>query len=423
MKYTFLLFCSAFLCLLSCDNANDDDMTAPLPGPIITDVHLINQFDWEAFIDESTVESLEDFSVRYPIVHEDVVVYSNSDRNGFVALDRTTGFEQWNNYEQMVLGLMGEEPTVVLGTMHLANENTFKSIDLQTGAILNDLTLDLAPGEELSEVIGVYEGNIYMNVEAPDGINVTSEWMVGPINNPNAESFMRFNSDNIGDLGKPVFHENANNEVLMIYGSSFPRPSIKSYNITRNQIEWEIDNFATSGQISNVELDGDRIYVAVGLSMLALNPNTGEEIWSQAHFINLLGNEDGLVLDANRIYVVGTEVYIIEKSTGDLVWSAQGFDRDNDNFIPVRNNFKPILFQNNLYFTEASTDGLLIWVDLDNPKMDYFSIPDNEVVEIDGDPVRLDGLDFQNSGLAISSDGIIYTYDRFRYLSFDAPSF
>ncbi len=422
MKYTYiiLILCGAFLCFLSCD---DDESTTPLPGPILLDIRLIDQFDWEALIDENTVENLEEFLVRYPIVHEDVVVYSNSDRNGFVALDRTTGFERWNNYGQMELGSIAEEPTVVLGTMHLANENTFKSIDLATGAILNDLTLILESGEELSEAIGVYEGNVYLNVESPNGINVSSQWLVGSIGSTSAESFTRFNQDEVGDLGKPVFHVNENNEVLMIYGASFPRTSIKSFNITTDQIEWEIDIFSSAGQISNLELDGDRIFVAVGLNMLALNPNTGEEIWSQAHFINDLENEDGLVLDANRIYAVGTEVYIIEKSTGDLVWSAQGFNRDNDNFIPVRNNFKPILYQDNLYFTEGSIEGLLIWVDLEELEMDYFSIPDNEIVEIDGDPVRLDGLNFQNSGLAVSSEGFIYTYDRFRFLSFGAPSF
>lgn len=406
------------MCFLSCD---DDDMNVSTQGPIPVDVNVINQFNWEAFIDESTVDELEDFSIRYPVIQEDLVVYSNSDRNGFTGLDRITGFERWNNYDQMDLGLISEEPTVVSGTMHLANENTFKSIDLQTGAILNDLTLNLEGEEELSETIGVFEDKLYLIVEEPNGINVTSEWLVGPLNNPSAASFVRFNQDDVGEIGKPVFHVNSNNEVLMIYSSSLPRASIRSYNLTTDQIEWQVDDFDSSGQVSNIEIDEGQIYVAVGLSIMSLDSNTGEEIWSQTHFLNDLDDADGLVLDANRVYAVGSEVYIIERSTGELVWSAQGFEKNNATIPAVRNGFRPIIYQGNLYFSEMS--GLLIWVNLDDLQIDYFEIPSDTVTEIDGDPVRLDELDFRNSGLAVSSDGIIFTYDRFRFLSFETPMF
>ena len=402
-------------------------MTTAPSGPVITDPNMINEFTWQTLVDEAAISNDENSSVRYPVGYENMVVYSNSnsssDRDGFVALDRTTGSEVWSNFGQMELGLVSEEPTVVFGVLHIANENTFKSIDLSSGSILNDVAVDVVGEEELSELIGVFEGNVYTNVEIQNGFDVTSEWLASPISNASPESFVRFNQSDVGDIGKPVFHRNANDEVLMIYSSSFPRAAITAYNLSTNQVEWEIDNFATAGVFSDIEVDANGIYVAVGLSMLALNPSTGAEIWSRTHFINDLENEDGLVQDDTRIYAVGSEVYIIDKISGDLIWTAQGFERDNGPFVPLRNGFKPVLYQNNLYFTDRSAEGLLIWVDLNDMDMDFFFIRESDVVEINGDPVRVDGLNFQDSGLAVSNEGIIFTHDRLRFLAFDAPLF
>lgn len=425
MKYTFLIFFSAFFCFLSCNE--DDDMTTTPSGPVITDPNMINEFTWQTLVDESAISTNEDFSVSYPVIHENTVVYSNSNsssnRDGFAALDRSTGSEVWNNYGQMELGLVTEEPSVAFGVLHIVNENTFKSIDLSSGAILNDVAVDLLGNEVLSERIGVFEGNVYANVQVQNGFDVRSEWLISPVNNASPESFIRFNQSDVGDLGKPVFHRTTNDEVLMIYSISFPRAAITAYNLSTNQVEWEIDDFASAGVLSDIEVDDNGIYIAVGLSMIALNPNTGEEIWSRTHFVNDLEDEDGLVQDDTRIYAVGAEVYVIDKASGDLIWSAQGFERDNGPFVPLRNGFKPVLYQNNLYFTDRSAEGLLIWVDLADMEMDFFFIRESDVVEIDGDPVRVDGLSFQQSGLAISNEGTIFSHDRLRFLAFDAPMF
>ena len=389
--------------------------------PEVADPHLIDELTWEKFIDEDNLEDRNRFSPKFPILYNDMIIYAIPTReslNGLIALDRFTGEEVWNNYDQLNLEFVWSEPIIADGMMHFVVDQVFTTIDLTDGTVVNHFTWENT-NEDLSDDLVIFEDNLYLSVERQNGDIISSEWLVSPANNVSPQSFVRFNQDDRAHFGKPSFHKRANGENLMIYLSCTPTNEIVAYNLSTNQIEWRAEDISEEGLFYGMELDEQRLYIVLGLSMFAYDLDTGEQIWGEKHFINDLVDRVGLLQHEDKIYAVGSEVYLIDKATGNVDWWQQGVVLDEGNRGNAsRNKDKPILYNDKIYFGGESS-GHLLSVDVNTQAFDYFYIEDEKTVE--GIAVPFQPLDFNDSGFAVADDGIMYSFDRYRFIAFEAP--
>jgi hypothetical protein len=236
--------------------------------------NVVDSFMWSNVIDPDLLRQRRSLDIRYPQILGDIVVYSVFEQEGFVAFNRFTGEELWDNRGQFNDNSIFN-PILHDGIMYYVNGSGVRAFEMATGTVVYNTT-DFIENQFLNADFGIYKDKIYVHA---DDFNSTppifDEWRVNRIDAINSSEWLRFNrvipSQNNGkkrSYDAPTFYVDANGDDNMIYtahesGDQFLTGTIAiiSYNLTADSIKWVKQDFRPIGGIGRAPtLDGDRIY-------------------------------------------------------------------------------------------------------------------------------------------------------------------
>jgi len=416
MKYPLIIIPILFIFSFSC---KDDDVIENNDEETIEemiDEHLIQSYIWERLIDSTSILDRERHFLDFPVLFENLILYGNHERNGFIAFDRANGEEVWNNYGQIDFVFIRDRPIVHEGICYFIDSNKLIGFDARDGSIVHDFLITNDPNETVNEEMAIFENQIYISVIGKIGeINSYSEWLVTSVNDIAPSSFFRFNRNEVYVGGSPLFYKLSNGENIMIYRTTSESKALTSYNLSQQEIEWTFQ----PDQLKNFNffiLDEEAVYFATGTDLYGIDIATGNRLWSNLDvFYNNI--EGGLFLHDNELFTVGsTTIRKIDKNTGAVIWDKVGYELDDGQRTFFTNVNDAALLNGKIYMLLSNSFKHQISINLDDVEVEYFRLARR--LEVDGIETTLGPLTFDFSKFAISEDGILYSNDAFRFFAY-----
>jgi len=275
----------------------------------------------------------------------------------------------------------------------------------------------------------IFEDNLYLAVQYDEGDNYT-EWTSIPIGNVNTvydlspydwTDFMDDETD-YESGSKPIFHKNDQGETLLIFAASNSEAYVSAYNLDQEVFEWRY-NSASLSSSRGVFLvnDDEHVYLTRNTDLTCLDINTGNVVWqNESVFFNELSS--GLYLHNNSLIALGSEAYSFDTANGNLAWQVNNYDTGplSGNVPIASSNVTAKIYQDHIYFfTERFPTSHMLKMEIVTGDVEFFFL--DRLREVEGVDVPVGPIDFDNSYMQISDDGILYSNDQYRLWAIELP--
>ncbi len=435
--FTTILFC-CFSCL-----DTEDDFVQAIPEIMDADPNegsrnIIDSFKWNNIIDVNLLQSKKLSVIRYPLIYQNTVIFSEFEKGGFVAFDRFTGQQIWDNRGSFNTNSIFN-PRIHKGVVYFVSGSGLRAFDALTGAMIHNTTVNVG-NEFLNADFGIYKDKIYVHADDFNFVEpIFDEWRVNDVLGINKEEWVRFNrvepAMNNGDKRlyyEPSFFEDENGDDNMIYmahesSDRFITGTIAliSYNLSADSIKWVQKDFKPRGGLSRApKIDGNRIYTLGKEYAICLSAETGDVIWDLGPSVmkdELTGYADYFIHE-DKFLIFGRQEQILclNKTSGAVMWARQS-DTPSPN-VNIIDNIGTMSNSVNVYNNRAyyiNNSGLITSVRLQDGLVGpSYRLP--TWIDIEAHDVRLFEQTFRPH-MTISEDGVIYVDDGFRFLAFDIP--
>ena len=413
------------LLLISLFSCRDDDMSSNQNDPLLDDPRLISNIVWETYIDEDFEDLVEAsntqiYDLTHPIICDELIVYYNWWNNGFVALNRDTGEEVWNNYGQILCSNILNPPIMHEGALYFICYRDIYKVDVNSGNIITSFRW-LDETEALDTHIAIINGELYLQTYPAGQSGLVGKWYSSPVDNLSPNSFSNFNVDEAYMLDIPQQATNADGHSLLIYTTKVRDLCLTAFNLITNTTEWQFCDFGDIDRNSDPIIDGNNaIALITNQGIHKVDLHSGELIWNTEILSKDYDefNDAFIDTDFGYFYIGRDGSRLIDKNSGENIWSFERFTLDDGSEKTLRKGKDtPIAINNKVYYFDG-VQAALITQDLVSGDIEYnFINPRKNIRDVN---FGIFG-NFTNSQKIISEDNILYTADAFTMLAFPLP--
>ena len=287
-------------------------------------IHCVNRSDGRGVwtMTDSTVTR------NNALVYNDLVIYGGYNAH---ALRLADGSHAWNFQDEMIHFMLFSSPVRSAGDVYLGANMGFFKLDAMQGALIwknsENLYQNLSMAGPCFKDDKVYyatmTGNVYAFDVASGSIDWTLDLPAGFANTPLVANGLIY-------LG--IQEGNSSNNSLFCYRLDDRSP------VWQAKI-WQV--------VSNMAIDGDRLFAVGGSTLYCLSAATGTEQWRYEMEAGSVGEP---LVHLGKVYVGnGDHLACLDEATGKVVWRYEASGRKG--FGP------PVALDNRLYV--ACSDGKL----------------------------------------------------------------
>lgn len=253
-----------------------------------------------------------------PLIVEDVVYFGTLSRPAaFFAVDTATGQELWRTPTSDLVSYW--VPAVVDSKVFLTTDDgNFLALDANTGAEQWRFSPEQREGNLPDDPDCRWCALKFRPPTIANGIIYVAghDDYLYALDARSGSELWRFH---VGDL---VWDAPVVRDGLLYAGSMNGR-----IHILDAQTGVEQQQFVPGGEVMSIKIEGDTLYVATKLNLMALNRYTGAEQWQSRMPTSAVGGFSGrLHMDDERLYLMSmNRLTALDKTTGSLNWQSDDF--------------------------------------------------------------------------------------------------
>lgn len=416
---------SLFLFLIiSLSSCRGDDMLNNQEDSILDHPRIIDNIAWETYIDDDFEDLVEAsnthiYNLSHPVIKDNLIVYYNWFNNGFVALNRITGVEVWNNYGQILCPSIRNKPILHEDFLYFVCLQDVYKVDINSGTV-NSFAWPNSD-ETIDDHIAIIDNRLYLQSHIVGGGVNNILWHSSDLDKFSPNSFSSFNISQNFMLDIPQSAKNADGHSLLIYSSKVGNFCLTAFNLTTDALEWEYCEEEYSSRNSNpIICDNNSILLFNNQQLFKFDLFTGQIIWNRSILPTDFSEVNDALINTNfgYFYVGWNGSILIDKKSGETLWHVEKYSLDESSEKVLRKgDDTPIAIGDKVYYFDA-IQGYLITQDLANGDAEFNFI--NPSKKFGNTSFGRFG-DFSNSEKVISEDNILYTSDYFTLLAFPLP--